>query len=119
MNIEEPINPEKLIFPWKNTANDISFGHSSSNRCGLNIKFYKCANYTLYAEFTARPEYQNFPGVVHGGVVAAALDECMGQSTYIKSGFLSVSTKMETEWLKPTPANVRLAIYVNTDKISR
>lgn len=46
-----------------------------SNPLGLNMKFYLTKPGEITAEFTVPFDYQGYPGVVHGGIVAAMLDE--------------------------------------------
>lgn len=46
-----------------------------SNPLGLNMKFYLTNPGEITAEYTVPFDYQGYPGVVHGGIVAAMLDE--------------------------------------------
>jgi acyl-coenzyme A thioesterase PaaI-like protein len=50
------------------------------NPIGLKLKFDETAPGEVTAECTLGEEYQGYPGVVHGGVVAAILDEVAGRS---------------------------------------
>ena len=50
------------------------------NPLGLHIKFYETGVGEVSAECTVPKEFQGYPGVVHGGVVAALLDEISGRS---------------------------------------
>ncbi len=45
------------------------------NPFGLQLRFYQTAPSEVMAEFMASDRYQGYPGVVHGGVVTAVLDE--------------------------------------------
>ncbi len=49
------------------------------NPFGLHLKFYETAPGEVMVEHTVTEEYQGYPGVVHGGVVAAMLDEVTGR----------------------------------------
>jgi uncharacterized protein (TIGR00369 family) len=63
-----------------------------------------CATVTL-------PEHFNgYPGVAHGGVVAAVLDETAGRAILIDGGFeeLMVTAKLEVVYRRPTPTGVPL-----------
>ena len=51
-----------------------------SNPFGLKLRFYETSPREVTAECTLTDEYQGYPGVVHGGVVAAMLDELAGRS---------------------------------------
>jgi acyl-coenzyme A thioesterase PaaI-like protein len=50
------------------------------NPIGLHLKFYQDAPGEVYADYTAPESYQGYPGVVHGGIVAAMLDEVAGRT---------------------------------------
>jgi acyl-coenzyme A thioesterase PaaI-like protein len=59
------------------------------------------------------PEHFNgYPGVTHGGVVAALLDETAGRSILMDGGFedLMVTAKLEVVYRRPTPTGVPLAL---------
>jgi uncharacterized protein (TIGR00369 family) len=57
------------------------------------------------------PEHFNgYPGVTHGGIVAALLDETAGRSILMDGGFedLMVTAKLEVVYRRPTPTGVPL-----------
>ena len=49
------------------------------NPFGLKLRFYETAQGEVLVEHTVPDQYQGYPGVVHGGVVAAMLDEAAGR----------------------------------------
>ncbi|MFZ6029619.1 MAG: PaaI family thioesterase [Chloroflexota bacterium] len=49
------------------------------NPFGLKLKFYTADNGEVIVEHIVPDDYQGYPGVVHGGVVAAMLDEAGGR----------------------------------------
>jgi acyl-coenzyme A thioesterase PaaI-like protein len=49
------------------------------NPCGLQLKFYTTGPGEVSADYTVPECYQGYPGVVHGGIVAAMLDEVAGR----------------------------------------
>jgi uncharacterized protein (TIGR00369 family) len=49
------------------------------NPKGLQLKFYENNPGEVVVEYTVPEQYQGYPGVVHGGVVAAMLDEAAGR----------------------------------------
>jgi acyl-coenzyme A thioesterase PaaI-like protein len=51
-----------------------------ANPFGLHLRFYESPPGEVTAEYTVPDEYQGYPGIVHGGVVAAMLDEISGRS---------------------------------------
>ena len=49
------------------------------NPFGLKLKFYTTAPGEVTVECTIPEQYQGYPGVVHGGIVAAIMDEATGR----------------------------------------
>lgn len=61
---------------------------------------------------TVAEEYNGYPGVVHGGVVAALLDETAGRSIMLEGGteeFL-VTLKLDVTYRRPTPTRTPLTV---------
>lgn len=51
-----------------------------SNPIGLHMRFFQTSPGEISADITVPEGYQGYPGVVHGGIVAAMLDEVCGRS---------------------------------------
>jgi acyl-coenzyme A thioesterase PaaI-like protein len=49
------------------------------NPFGLHLRFYTTTPGEVVVEYTVPEHYQGYPGVVHGGIVAAMLDEATGR----------------------------------------
>lgn len=52
------------------------------NPFGLHLVF-RIENNTIVADFQPKEEHQGFPGVIHGGIVAAVLDEALGRTSVL------------------------------------
>jgi len=50
------------------------------NLNGLHLKFYEENPGEVTVEYTVPEQFQGYPGVVHGGIVAAMLDEVAGRA---------------------------------------
>lgn len=50
------------------------------NPIGLHLKFYQTGPGEVTAEINLPEIYQGYPGIVHGGVIAAMLDEAAGRA---------------------------------------
>jgi uncharacterized protein (TIGR00369 family) len=50
------------------------------NPYGLKLNFYETQPGEVVVDYTVSEQYQGYPGVVHGGVVAAMLDEVTGRA---------------------------------------
>lgn len=64
------------------------------------------------AEICVGEQFNGYPGVVHGGIVASLLDEAMARSLLVEGGFddLLVTAKLEVVFRRPTPTGVPLAV---------
>jgi acyl-coenzyme A thioesterase PaaI-like protein len=51
-----------------------------ANPFGLHLRFYETGPGEVTADVILPEQYQGYPGVVHGGIVAAMLDEVSGRS---------------------------------------
>jgi acyl-coenzyme A thioesterase PaaI-like protein len=54
------------------------------NPYGLHLVF-RLEDNTIITDFQPREEHQGFPGVIHGGIVAAVLDEALGRTSLLGS----------------------------------
>lgn len=50
-----------------------------NNPHGLHLRFYSTASGEVEVNYTVPEHFQGYPGVVHGGIVAAMLDEAAGR----------------------------------------
>lgn len=51
------------------------FGCGMKNIYGLKMRFYNTSSTEVISDYTVAEQFQGYPGVVHGGVIAAMLDE--------------------------------------------
>lgn len=58
------------------------FACGAENEIGLQLTLYE-RNGAVVSRWKPRPEYENFYGIVHGGVVAVALDELGGTAAWL------------------------------------
>jgi acyl-coenzyme A thioesterase PaaI-like protein len=87
------------------------------NPSGLNLRFYETGPGEVTAEVRAPERFQGFPGVVHGGVVAAVLDEAAGRAVMAGAPTRFMYTaKLEVSYRQPTPVGVLLQL---TGRVSR
>jgi acyl-coenzyme A thioesterase PaaI-like protein len=56
------------------------FACGLTNSIGLKLRFYETGPGEVTAECTVPERYQGYPGVVHGGIVTAMLDEISGRA---------------------------------------
>jgi acyl-coenzyme A thioesterase PaaI-like protein len=81
------------------------------NPYGLHLKFYEVEPGEVMVEYTVPEQYQGYPGVVHGGVVASILDEVTGRT--MMGGYpprFMFTAKLEIKYRKNVPIGQPLRI---------
>jgi uncharacterized protein (TIGR00369 family) len=81
------------------------------NPIGMKIQFTDDGESAVRAEVVVPEHYNGYPGVVHGGIVAAILDEVSGRALLARGHDLKnlfVTLKMEIRYRAPTPTDTPL-----------
>jgi acyl-coenzyme A thioesterase PaaI-like protein len=67
---------------------------------------------------TIPAHFNGYPGVVHGGIVAALLDETAGRTILIDGDFdaLMVTAKLEVRYRRPTPTETPLLLVGRVER---
>ena len=73
---------------------------SKTNPKGLHITFERIENMT-FAKFVLEKEYEGYPGIVHGGILAAILDDAMGNIKYLEE-YIAYTVEMSTRYINPS-----------------
>ncbi|HEU5322016.1 MAG TPA: hotdog fold domain-containing protein, partial [Methylomirabilota bacterium] len=84
------------------------FGCGEANPEGLHIQF-QIEGRRATGEFEARPVHQGYPGVAHGGIAAAAIDEAMGWAMYA-AGAWAMTARLEVKYRRPLPLGEPLEV---------
>jgi uncharacterized protein (TIGR00369 family) len=81
------------------------------NLSGLHLKFYNTAPGEVTAEIVVPEQFQGYPGIVHGGVVAAMLDETAGRA-HMRGDppRWMVTAQLNVRYRKPVPVGQPLRI---------
>jgi uncharacterized protein (TIGR00369 family) len=83
-----------------------------ANPIGLRLRFTDDGEHTAHAEFVVPEDYNGYPGVVHGGIVAAILDEVAGRAMLARGAEelrnLFVTMKLDVRYRRPTPTGTPL-----------
>jgi uncharacterized protein (TIGR00369 family) len=76
------------------------------NPIGLHLTFYVDGE-QVKATFTPQAEHQGWPGVLHGGITSAILDETVGRSCFLVDMW-AVTGRMEIRYRQPIPIGQQL-----------
>ncbi|MDW6059437.1 PaaI family thioesterase [Streptomyces sp. FXJ1.4098] len=74
---------------------------------GLGLEPRAGDGVSVTAEFTVRTGHQGAPGLAHGGVLTAALDEALGALNWLQR-VIAVTGRLETDFLRPVPVGTVL-----------
>lgn len=72
------------------------------NKNGLHAKFYEMEDGSVISLFQFNKFNQSYPNRVHGGMIAAILDETMGRAILVRNpDCYAVTTSLTTKYRKP------------------
>jgi acyl-coenzyme A thioesterase PaaI-like protein len=94
--------------PGEIAARRYCFGCGDLNPAGLKLEFRFEGNKAV-ADFLPQDKHQGYPGLMHGGVISAALDEAMGWAMY-GLGVWAVTGKMEVKFRQPLPLRQKATV---------
>lgn len=79
------------------------------NPIGLKLFFYEDGEGRVRATFTPRDEHQGYPGVLHGGIAAAVLDEVLGRVA-VSRGVWLMTARLEMRYRQTIPLGQQLTV---------
>jgi uncharacterized protein (TIGR00369 family) len=83
------------------------------NDSGLKMVWYNNNELNQVEANVTIPEHFNgYPGITHGGIVAAILDETAGRAVMLDGDFdnLFITLRLNVTYRKPTPTNKKLKV---------
>jgi uncharacterized protein (TIGR00369 family) len=81
------------------------------NPHGLQAVFYDDGVDTVRCRHTLPATYQGYPGIAHGGVVAALLDEAVGRVSMIGDHHhFMMTVRLEIKYRQPVPVETPLVV---------
>ena len=100
---------EKITYQQPNSRHCFVCG--IQNSFGLQLKFYDNGIDKVWTEYTIPEHFQGYPGVAHGGVIAAMLDEvCSRTAMSSDSNHFMMTAKMDIKYRCPVPVDHLLRI---------
>lgn len=76
------------------------------------MHFYESAPGEVTAEYTVKEQHQGYPGIVHGGIVAAMLDEVTGRAHMgpTDNPRFMFTARLDVRYRKPVPVGKPLRL---------
>jgi acyl-coenzyme A thioesterase PaaI-like protein len=108
----EPVNT-KFSQTLKQPNSRHCFVCGVENDYGLKLDFYQTGDGTVVVETIVPDQYQGYPGIAHGGIVASLVDEVLGRvhmGTDPENPRFMYTAKLTVQYRKPVPTNQRLTI---------
>lgn len=100
---------EEHLTPFAHAASNRCFGCGPANATGLHLEFFLAPDGSVVSLPVVADTFEGHPGYLHGGIIATLLDEAMSKAVRT-TGRLSMTRKMETEYLRPVPSGMPLRI---------
>lgn len=104
---------------WLNDHSEyqLNFVHGLRNPSGLHLQ-YHLAGHRVVTTWVAGDEHAGFPGLVHGGLIAAVLDDVMGRCSVLERRWV-VTGRMETRFREAAPLGTALRVEGWTTRFTR
>lgn len=95
---------------------DRCFGCGRDHPTGLHLEMWGLdEKLRVRGSFTVTEHHQGAPGLAHGGVVSAAVDEGMGYLLWLVGG-PAVTARLEVDFRRPVPVDSRLELEARIDR---
>lgn len=102
----------------KQPNSDHCFICGRKNPHGLYMTFYDNERDEVCSDYSVPDDYQSYPGIVHGGIVAAMLDEVVGRVAMIDDHHhFMMSVKLEVKYRRPVPTETPLRVVGRVVKL--
>jgi len=75
------------------------------------MDFYNTAPGEVWAELALPGHFEGYPGVVHGGIIAAILDETGGRAHMDDPNHFMVTAQLNVRYRAPVPTETPLVAY--------
>ena len=99
------------------TDYQLCFACGQRNPFGLHMIFRR-EDETVVSDFRPQEEHQGFPGIIHGGIVAAVLDEALNRTTMLaEHPAWSMTGRLEIRYRRYVPYGPLLRARARPEKL--
>jgi acyl-coenzyme A thioesterase PaaI-like protein len=95
---------------------DHCFGCGTSNATGLQLDGFERNGSQVTVEYRPQSDHTGFADILHGGIVATALDEVMAWTAMLIEGVFVVTGTMELRYRKPADAGATFSLVGNLEE---
>lgn len=95
---------------------EFCFGCGDANPLGLRLGDFVKHGDSITASFTPQADFRGFEGVLHGGIVMAALDEVMAWTAMIVEGVFVVTGTLDVRFAKTAPVDTTYEMHGAVEK---
>lgn len=81
------------------------------NPVGLKLDFYTLSPGKVRSDLRIPQHYEGYPGIVHGGIIVAILDECGGRAQMTSPDVFMVTAQLNVRYRQPVPSETALVVY--------
>ena len=92
------------------------FGCGIDHETGLHMVVTAGEDLTANGVFTVTQHHQGAPGLAHGGLLSAAIDEVLGSLNWLL-GVPAVTGRLECDFRKPVPVGTTLFVSAQIDAV--
>lgn len=85
------------------------FGCGTENACGLSLRPVRDGA-VVRATYRPKPAHRGFSRTLHGGLIAALLDEVMAMAVATEVVSLVITVEIGAKYLKPVPMDTELSL---------
>jgi uncharacterized protein (TIGR00369 family) len=94
------------------------FGCGRDNPRGLHLEFLRDGD-AVVSHVALGLEYAGYRGFVHGGVIAAMLDEAMGWALFHLRGRYGITRSLNVDYRRPVRVSSPLTVRAAIDEFAR
>lgn len=84
---------------------DTCFVCGGKNGSGLHLRFYTYGDGEAHTDFTPADAFCGYTGIVHGGIMATALDEILGWAVSLRLDRFTVTGELTVRYVRPVTSN--------------